>query len=173
MPRPLKLAGGMDEALMRDFFQSPELWTAMKETFLKTWLLGFGMLILACWRMGEAAAVFPRRRRLAELVNFRVPHELLWPFLLTWAAVGCLVFLPLPVLRYPLWNVGLVLLFLYGLQGLGLLRYLADKYRISRGLQFLGMVLLLALLLRPIGNIVVIVGIPIFGLSEYWIIYRK
>ena len=168
-----EVQGGMDEALMWDFFQSPELWAAMEETFLRTWLLGFSVLILLCWRMGESVMAFSRRQSLARLVDFRVPHRLLWPFLLLWAVVGIQIFFPMPVLRYPLWNAGLVLLFLYGLQGLGLLRYLADKRRIPRGMQFLGMALLVVLFMKPIWNTVVIIGIPALGLSEHWVIYRK
>lgn len=48
-----QVEGGLDDVLIQDFFQSPELWAEMEDIFLKTWLLGFAVLILFCWRMGK------------------------------------------------------------------------------------------------------------------------
>jgi len=181
-----RVEGGMEDALIQEFFRSPELWTEMTDLFLRTWLVGFAGIILFCWRLGERFWYTLRLRSALTrgeeitalkppglLTGFRVPQSLLWPFLLAWAVILVLHLFPVPLLRYPFWNIGLVLLFLYGLQGMGLIQYLANRRGLPRAMRFFGLMLIMALFMRPGWNSIVIIGIPAFGLSEYWVHYRK
>jgi asparagine N-glycosylation enzyme membrane subunit Stt3 len=68
--------------------------------------------------------------------------------------------------------VGLVLLFLYGLQGMAILRFLFEKHGIPRILWLLLVAGLAVLAASPRAGRVVILAVPLFGVSENWIRYR-
>jgi hypothetical protein len=69
--------------------------------------------------------------------------------------------------------VGLIAMFLYGLQGVGILRFLIAKSNAGRGLLRFTTIIIIVMLIIPGINILIILGIPIFGVSETWIHFRK
>ena len=108
----------------------------------------------------------------ARLASFRLESHYLWPFIASWAGIGLGLLVDLGVVSYVVWNVGLVMLFLYGLQGLAILRFLFEKRGLPRLLWLLLVVGLVVLAASPRAGIVVVFGIPLFGVSENWIRYR-
>ncbi len=70
------------------------------------------------------------------------------------------------------WNVGLVLLILYGLQGLAILRFFFERRGFPRVLWLLLVIGLIALATSPRAGMVVMLALPAFGVSENWIRYR-
>jgi hypothetical protein len=73
---------------------------------------------------------------------------------------------------YIAWNVGLVVLFVYGLQGLAIIRFLFEKHGVPRFLWLLLIVGLALLAASPRAGIFVILAVPVFGVSENWVRYR-
>lgn len=107
-----------------------------------------------------------------SLLNFHVPEILLWPVLVAWAGVLLDVTAGIPIVGFLFWNYGMILLFVYGLQGVGILKFLFGRYGVSRLIQTLVAFSAAIVLLTPRINLILIVGVPLLGLSEYWVHYR-
>jgi hypothetical protein len=106
------------------------------------------------------------------LARFRLEAAFLWPLIASWAAIGMDLLVGLAGFSYLAWNAGLAMLFLYGLQGLAILRFLFEKHRLPRFLWFVLVAGLLALAASPRAGLAVAVALPLFGVSENWIRYR-
>ncbi len=65
-----------------------------------------------------------------------------------------------------------MLLFLYGLQGLAIIRFIFEKHGVPRFLWLLVIVGLAMLSASPRAGPFVILAVPAFGVSENWIRYR-
>jgi len=140
--------------------------------FVRNYLFSF-FLVMALSRL--IADRFYRRLHGGSsfnFVNFHVPELLLWPVLVAWAGVLLDVTAGVPVVGFLFWNYGMILLFLYGLQGIGVLKFLFGRYGVSRLIQTLVVFSAAIVLMTPRINLVLIVGVPLLGLSEYWVHYR-
>ena len=60
-----------------------------------------------------------------------------------------------------IWNVGLILIFVYGLQGLGIIRSLFVRFKFPQSLRLMVEVLLMLILVMPGVNYIVIIGLPV------------
>jgi len=167
------IEGGFDDALVEDYFSGPEVFENMRDVFFRTFMTGFTLVLLFLWRLGESVLANLDRRKPPGLKNFQVPRELLWPVLICWFLILLETMIPLGVFRYFVWNAGLVLLLLYGFQGISILQALMDRFKLSRGLRLLVALILISLLLRPGFNVFVMIVVPGLGISETWIRYRN
>ncbi len=133
-----------------------------------------------------------QRRGGFDFADFRLEGFWLWPLIAAWALILLDLFLHAqgfgraasgtsqgmtadsgsPFWIYCAWNVGLVVLILYGLQGLSILRFLFEKHGLPRLLWLILLVGLIALAASPKAGLLVIVALPAFGVSENWIRYR-
>jgi uncharacterized protein YybS (DUF2232 family) len=154
------------EALMR----------AVVPGVLRSFLLEYFMLIAFSWWAGTAAALrtVPPALRGARwrFADFRLESVLLWPLIASWALILLDLVVGISAASYVAWNVGLVLLFLYGLQGLAIVRFVMEKHHVPRLLWFLLLAVLAVLLVQPRASLFVFVAVPAFGVSENWIRYR-
>ena len=105
--------------------------------------------------------------------NLRVSDRMVWALLVPWAFVLLDLKVSIGAAGYAAWNVGMVLLLLYGLQGVGILQTLLDRKRVSRGIRLMLVLVLGLMLFWPGVNLLVIIGLPGLGVSELWIHYRK
>jgi hypothetical protein len=150
--------------------------------FLRSFLAGYLALLAFSWWAGNAAAARSLAARAGvvpggaaggpRLSGFRLDGFYLWPFIASWAGIGLGLLVDLGWASYVVWNAGLVMLLLYGLQGLAILRFFFEKRRLPRLLWFVLLVGLVALAASPRAGIVVVFGVPLFGVSENWIRYR-
>ncbi len=144
------------------------------EVFLSTYLFGYFMVLSGNWwfgkRLGEAPA--GARKGRSRLLRFRVPEPLLWALLLSWTGILATAFVEVPLLRYVTWNAGFIMLFLYGIQGYSIIQNLLVRFAVARGTRLLMGVLAIILIMTPGVNLVILVGVPILGVSETWIQYR-
>jgi hypothetical protein len=143
---------------------------------LRSFLVDYLLLLSFSWWAGQAsaartAALFgaPPKFRFAHL---RLEGWWLWPLIASGALVLVDLFFGISFWAYIAWNVMLVLLFLYGLQGLAIVRFLFEKHGIPRFLWLLLIVGLGVLAASPRAGIFVIFAVPVFGVSENWIRYR-
>jgi hypothetical protein len=117
-------------------------------------------------RFGQAHLPVPR------LAGFHLDGYFVWALI----GGGALILLDriiyIPALSYPAWNLGLVVFFLYGLQGLAILKFLFEKYRLPRLLWALFLVLIAFALISTQAGIIVMIAIPAFGVSENWLRLR-
>ena len=107
------------------------------------------------------------------LLRFSVPDIMVWALLISWAGILLDSLVDLKFFGYLVWNAGLIMMFIYGLQGIGIIRYLFQKYNTPGGIRILFGVVFIILLFWPGLNLIVMIGVPALGVSEIWIKYRK
>ncbi len=150
---------------------------AMSEAFLTRTLLADYMVMLTfSWWAGQAAATrapaFLGIQPSFRFSGFRLEGFWLWPLIAAGALVLVDLFFHISSWAFVAWNIGLVLLFLYGLQGLAIIWFHFDKRHLPRFLWLLLIVALGILAVTPGIGVIVLVAVPIFGISENWVRYR-
>ena len=161
--------GGMFSRL----FNPEAMMETLKEVVLRNYLFSFFLLLTLNWRLGYGLGLRSRGIRSPSLKSFSLPDKMVWILLLSWAGILGDIFFGAGVLGYFVWNVGLIFLFLYGLQGMGIIQHFLSRAEMTRGLQLFIIVMIIVVLFIPFLNILLIIGIPIFGVSEIWIKYRQ
>jgi hypothetical protein len=173
------VAGTVLEALI-----VPDMLKAMiRETLLNSFVLAVFALLGFSWWAGSAAAARAPRPATAprwRFAAFRLEGRWLWPLIVSLALVAVdLLGLGKRVPEawsaygsYAAWNAALVMLFLFGLQGLAILRFWLEKRGLARFGWPLVVAVVLAALVTPRLNAVVAVVLPLFGASENWVRYR-
>jgi hypothetical protein len=143
---------------------------------LRSFLADVVVLLSFSWWAGQASAsrtsaIFGVRPTF-RFAAFRLEGWYLWPLIISGALILADLFLGISFWAYAAWNVGLVLLFLYGLQGMAILRFLFEKHGIPRILWLLLIAGLVVLAASPRAGLFVVLSVPILGVSENWIRYR-
>lgn len=168
-------SGTYDSEVVKTYLGDEGILGYMKSFYMKSAAAMLFLILFICARASEVILFRLQRRKALPLTEFMVPGTLLWPMLL--AAVGMLVeIFELVNLGYAspiVWNAGLIMLFVYGLQGLGIIRSLLSRYKLPNSLRLMIEVTLIVLLLMPGLNYIVIIGLPVLGISETWINLRK
>lgn len=109
-----------------------------------------------------------------RVASWKLPEEMVWVFLISFL----IVLLNLKIdfnstLRIAVWNVALFIGVLYTIQGLAILLFkLNAKGRKMGAVRLFIIAALLTILLQGL-NIVIVVGLPVFGVTETWFTYRK
>lgn len=153
-------------------------------TLLRSVAADYLVLLSFSWWAGQSAA----RRSTAfrapggfRFSAFRLESGWLWPLIASGALVladlffgssASFAFFGAVGGPYAAWNVGLVILFLFGLQGMAIVMFLFEKYRLPRVLWFLLIVGLGVLAASPGAGLFIVLLVPILGISENWIRYR-
>ena len=132
----------------------------------------FVMLAGSLW-FGNALGNRTSGRAVRRLAGFRAPDWYVWPLISGWAVVLLDLITDVGLLKYFGWNLGLVMLFTFGMQAVGIIQHLLDRRNVSRGIRFVIVASMCIALFWPGLNLVVIVGLPGFGVSEIWIKYRE
>jgi hypothetical protein len=143
----------------------------------------FAFLAFSWWAGSAAARRAPPAGQTARpwrFAAFRLEAWWLWPLIASLALVLAVALLAdaasapawLAYASYPAWNAALLLLFLFGLQGLAILRFLLEKRGIARFLWPLVVAAVAAALATPRLNLAAAVVLPLFGASENWVRYR-
>jgi hypothetical protein len=144
-----------------------------RKILLRNFLFLYFMVLAGNWRAGTAIGKRSIGGRVTPFSRFSLPDFFIWPLLFSWTGVLFDSLIGLGFLSYIFWNSGLVFLFLYGLQGVAIIRHLFEKYNVSRGLRFLFGFGAVFLFMIPGLNFLLIIGIPGLGVSELWIKLRK
>lgn len=140
----------------------------IKSSFLPIWyfLTGLGILM--------SEMIYSKQTRIREsfLDRFKVPDLFLWPFIVSWVIVLLDIVLGLGLFGILVWNIALVFLMVYGTAGISILMYLVAKKGIRLN-PLSWVVFSIILLLIPVINVIMLIVIPVLGISEHWIKYRK
>jgi hypothetical protein len=135
--------------------------------------LGLTVAVAANWWIGRNIA-FRGTAPVSVLRTARVPDRLIWAVIigLAIAVAGWLRDVPLGA-EILGWNTLLVASFLFAVQGIGIAQHLL----VLRGVGPLGerwvLTGALVLMFLPGINVVVSIGLPLFGMSELWIDYKR
>ena len=110
----------------------------------------------------------------AGIITVMIPDYFVWVLI---AALSLVLidarFQPNPVLGYVGWNVFLIVMFLYGLRGMGLIRQMLEVRKVHPVVRYFITFATVLLLLHPRYGRVLLVGIPLIGISEIWFKYKR
>jgi hypothetical protein len=143
---------------------------------LRSFLVDVIVLLSFSWWAGQASAARTSAlfgaRATFRFAAFRLEGWYLWPLIFSGALILADLFFGISFWAYAAWNAGLVLLFLYGLQGMAILRFLFEKHGVPRILWLLLIAALVVLAASPRAGLFVILAVPLLGVSENWIRFR-
>ena len=140
------------------------------------------LVLLVNWWFGTRMAFRGRvspsgeiAERLAgfQLSDYQLSSRLIWLLIASWGGVLLSIVVELSWFAYLLWNLALVSLVLYGIQGIAILWYFMQRRKMTRGARMGIAVALIVALLVPGVNLVVLVGLPGLGASEVWVNYHR
>jgi hypothetical protein len=166
-------SGVYEEGVVRSLFNPDRIMQTIKAVFFRNYLFSFFLMLTLNWRVGIGITRRFFGGTVPVLSRFVLPGKYIWVFLISWAGILADIFFGLQAVGYIVWNIGLISLFLYGLQGTGIIRHMLEASNLGRGVQTFLTMMIVFLLVVPGINILIIMGIPIFGVSEVWIHYRK
>ena len=110
----------------------------------------------------------------AGIITVMIPDYFVWVLI---AALSLVLvdarFQPNPVLGYVGWNVFMIVMFLYGLRGMGLIRQMLEVRKVHPVVRFFLAFAAVILLMHPRYGRVLLVGIPLIGISEIWFKYKR
>jgi hypothetical protein len=167
---------GMAGSLLTSLLVPTKLQEISTAYLLRSFLADVAVLLSFSWWAGQASAtrasaIFGARSKF-HFAEFRLEGWYLWPLIFSGALVLADLFFGISYWAYAAWNVGLVLLFLYGLQGMAILRFLFEKHGVPRILWLLLLAALAVLAASPRAGLFVVLAVPVFGASENWVRYR-
>jgi hypothetical protein len=143
---------------------------------LRSFLVDVIVLLSFSWWAGQASAARTSAlfgaRATFRFAAFRLEGWYLWPLIFSGALILADLFFGISFWAYAAWNAGIVLLFLYGLQGMAILRFLFEKHGVPRILWLLLIAALVVLAASPRAGLFVILAVPLLGVSENWIRFR-
>ncbi len=168
----LSKSSSPNAALLVNELQPGKLMEMIKLIFFRDYIAAYFFLLSGSWYVAD---FFSNRKMKAgrfSIDSFTVSEWFIWVFIISLAGVLADYLFKLGMAGYIFWNSALILLFIYGINGLGLIKHLFKKYKVTQQKQRSLYMLLFILLIVPGLNLVVLLGIPGLGISELWIRYR-
>lgn len=108
-----------------------------------------------------------------RMATWSLPGNAVWVFLIGWAVVLIAIITELPAaLEILAWNITLSVTLLYMVQGMSIVASFANRKH-EQATSLRTFILLCILLVIPAVNVIPLVGLPLLGVSETWINYRK
>lgn len=161
-----------DASAVLSEFSPEKIVTLVKTIFLRDFVAAYFFLLSGSWFISDAAACRKNKSRRFKVELFTVPEWFIWIFIVS--LVGLLVdhLIGMGWWGYLFWNSTLILLIVYGIDGVGVMRNLFKKYNVTRQKQRSVYMIIFILLIIPGINLVVLLGIPGLGVSELWVKYR-
>ena len=145
------------------------------EVFLRSFAFSYFLLLIFTWWTGTQLGCRSRgeKARITRLVDFKLPDTFIWPLIASLALVLVDMLIGSKSLGFIAWNAGLILLFLYGLAGIGILSFLFAKYNLPRRWLTMLLICLGIMLIFTRLSLLVIILVPGLGISEIWLHQRK
>ncbi len=138
-------------------------------------IFGYFVNLSIAWYVGSVLVnqSHGKAGRLTILKKFKLPEFFIWPLIAAWSLVLLSHLAKLPFVYSLFLNVGLIFLFLYGIQGLSIIQHLLAKYNISGRWKILLLLVMFMVLFFPPIAIAIFIIVPGVGVSEIWIKYRS
>jgi hypothetical protein len=142
---------------------------------LRSFLFYFFLILTFGWWLGTiiGSRSTGTRARITPVADFKLPDRYVWPLIASLALVVLTLIFPIGFLQIVGWNFLLILVFLYGVAGLGIIRFLLKKMKVRPGIRWLLIIGIVILAMTPRVGIAVLILIPGLGVSEIWLKYRR
>lgn len=150
--------------------------TMIGEILLRGVLFLYLVYLVTAWWLGSVwgARTVGMRSPIGRLIAFRLEPWCIWAILLSGAVVlGDALLDDIGLLSYVGWNVFSVFLFLFALQGIGVLQWLYRRYNVPGPMRVMIGVALVFMLFRPVLTFVPVFGLPLLGISETWVDFKR
>ena len=137
-------------------------------------ILAYVLFLLSGWWVGNRLGALSIRTPLqGNLLYFRVNSWSLWVLLVSASILVINIFKDMGVYSNITYNLIGIFLFLYLLQGIGILRWLFLKYRVSRIMRIGINSVIFFMLFGEITQFITLLGLPLVGLSETWLDFGR
>jgi hypothetical protein len=143
------------------------------DILLKNYLFVYFLTVAGSVWIGRAIAARFSRTITGGFRSFHIPDRIIWPLLASWALVLVDYLVGIGSIAYAVWNIGLILLFVYGMQGIGIIQTFLDRRNVSRYFRILLAAGMIMFVFWPGINLVILIGLPVLGVTEMWIHFRK
>ncbi len=157
-------------------FLRPDMLMQISETFLlRTFIFDYFVLLTFSWWLGTVlgARSTGRSPGITRIVDFKLPDSYIWPLIGALAVVLLSLVVRLGPLEILAWNVLLIVVFLYGIAGVGIIRFGMRKVKLPVGFRWLLILAIVILAFTPRINLAILVLVPGLGVSEIWLKYRR
>jgi len=154
--------------------------TSLTASAINTLASCYAVLILAMlggsrWLGNRLSGPGSRGRQEARpLSEYRLPYAFLWPFLGAWTFVaGAILLNGSPLIHAIAWNLALLFSAGYAVQGLGIASHILTRWNMPRTLKLIIVAIAILAVVTPTVGLVVVILIPVLGVTEVWIPYRN
>ena len=170
-----------DTAATSESFESSVLLKELQPAFIieataklvfRNFLFAYFIMLAGSWYIADGISRRMEKKQRFRLIEYFVPEIMIWPLIILLAGVLIDVFIGIGWFGYLMWNGTFIMILIYGLHGIGLIKYLLNKYKVSRRSRRFIAIFTVAVLLMPGINLVIFIGIPLLGVSELWVRYR-
>lgn len=170
------LGDGYDASALAASLNPPDVVASLLEMLRNSYAAVFLVYLGGSWRLGNRLSG-PGSRGREETVaidELRLPYPLLWAFLASWSLVLAAVLLRAPEWASAVaWNCSIALSLAYAAQGFGIVTHVLKRWKMPRSLRILLAIMAVLALATPTAGMAVAVALPLFGVTEIWIPYRK
>jgi hypothetical protein len=155
--------------------RTEELLTLINSILLRSFLFYYFLVLTFSWWLGTiiGARSIGRHPGLTRIADFKLPDRYVWPLIAGLALVVLTLIVPAEFLAVPAWNALLILVFLYGVSGLGIIRFLLKKLNVRPGVRWMLIAAIIILAMTPRIGLAVLILVPGLGVSEVWLKYRR
>jgi len=156
-------------------FQAESLMQISSTFLLRSFLFDYFLLLTFSWWLGTVigARTVGKKHGLTRVADFKLPDTYVWPLIVSLGLVLGTLLVPVEFLEILAWNSLLIMVFLYGVAGLGILRFLLKKLKIPVGFRWLLILAIIILAMTPRINFIILILVPGLGVSETWLKYRR
>ena len=163
---------GNESSLASMDLKSSDLMNMVKVIAFRDFIAAYFYLLAGCWYLSDL--FFAKRQKTGgfSFENFDFPDWFVWILIVSLSGVLADHLFTLGWAGYISWNAALIMMLMYGIKGVGLISFLLKKYNVTKQKRRSLIMILFILFLIPGLNLVVLLGIPGFGISEIWVRYR-
>ena len=156
-------------------FQAESLMQISSTFLVRSFLFDYFLLLTFSWWLGTVigARTVGKKHGLTRVADFKLPDTYVWPLIVSLGLVLGTLLVPVEFLEILAWNSLLIMVFLYGVAGLGILRFLLKKLKIPVGFRWLLILAIIILAMTPRINFIILILVPGLGVSETWLKYRR
>ena len=167
---------GYDASVLAASLDPKELVSSSISTLRNSYAAIILFFIGGSWRLGNrlSGPGSHGRDETTPIDELRLPYLLLWAFLASWSLVLAAVFLRAPEAASAFaWNCAVAFSLVYAAQGLGIVTHLFKKWNMPKSLRIMIAIMAVIALATPATGIAIAAVLPLLGVTEIWIPYRK
>ena len=163
----------LDFAAMLKTVDAETVYNIIKRAIMRSYLFIYFIILSGSWWLGSIKIIDGKWSSRLNLKAFSVPESMVWPLIIALTTVVIGYKINIGFLGYIGWNILLIIVTLYGLRGIGIIQSILLAMNVPRFLRIFVFSLILLLLMQPGLRYIVLIAVPVLGVSEIWINYKN